>query len=147
MTQLTAKVDGRPVSLDSLSWPPMNFGQFRADVPQGRYELAIPREAFVERLSPAYDQCAAELQADDCHDADAVPHLREIGYPPFAEVLDHPRQLHELVAIFLYEDVFAEFLPRPSSAPKFLLNSVDEVVATETSVILRGQGYARDRGE
>ncbi len=147
MTQLTAKVDGRPVSLDSLSWPELNFGQFRADVPQGRYELAIPREAFVERLSPAYDLCAAELQADDCHDSDAVPHLREIGYPPLAKVLDHPRQLYELVAIFLYEDVFAAFLSHPSSAPKFLLNSVDEVVATETAVILRGRGCYWDRGE
>jgi hypothetical protein len=78
---MIAKVDGYQVSADALWWPAMNFNQFNWDKPLGMYNLEIPRAAFCERLRSVYEQCAAELKADDVYDPDGVPHLREIGYP------------------------------------------------------------------
>ncbi len=138
---MIARVDGQPVPPHTLGWPAMNFGQFRWDAPLGSYVLEIPREAFVERLHAAYERYAAELRADDLHDPDGVPHLREIGYPPLGVVLDHPRQFEELVRVFLYEDVFAAFLPPPSPAATFLLNSVDSATVSAELVVIRGRGY------
>src|SRR5262249_40118004 len=117
---MIAWVDGQPVPPGALWWPAMNFAQFRRDAPLGNYALEIPRVAFIERLQPAYEQCVAELRADDVHDPAGVPHLREIGYPPLGVVLDYPRQFAELVRVFLYEDVFEAFLPPRSPAAQFL---------------------------
>jgi hypothetical protein len=138
---LQATVDGLPMPLHSLWYFEMNFGQLREDwgVP-ATYELTVPRSEFIERLEPSYLQLVAELQADEPNDPDGAPYLREIGYPPLALLLDHPRQFFAVVEVFLYDDVFRRFLSGCSS-PTFWINSVDEVQTRADTVSLRGRGY------
>jgi hypothetical protein len=139
---MIARVDGEIVLADTLWWPAMNFDQFRWDYPLGEYELELPRGAFVERLGKAYQRYVTELQADDA----LVPHqlqspLREAGYPPLAELPDHPAALFEAVRVYLSDDLFAAFLPRPPGAGRFMVNSIDAVWASPSVVVVFGCGY------
>ena len=139
---MLAKVDDNPVAADALWWPAMNFDQFRWDGSIGRYELTVPRSGFVERLSGTYTQCVRELQDDDRLVPGQRSPLRDAGYPSLDVVLDNPEARFELVEVFIYEDVFEAFLPHPFSAEaRFMINSVDEVVSNQESVMIRGRGY------
>jgi len=139
---MLAKVDDNPVPPDALWWPAMNFDQFRWGGTIGRYELAIPRADFVERLGGAYAQCVRELQDDDRLVPGQRSPLRNAGYPSLDAVLDNHEARFELVEVFIYEDVFQAFLPHPFSAEaRFMINSVDEVVSTQGSMVIRGRGY------
>lgn len=40
----------------------MNYNQFRWDHPIGNYELLIPRDEFVARLTSTYGQLIADLR-------------------------------------------------------------------------------------
>lgn len=139
---MIARVDGEVVAADALWWPAMNFDQFRWDHPLGAYELELPRAVFVERLGPACRQCAAELRADDALVPGQSPSpLGEAGYPPLAELPDHPAAFFEAVQVYLWEDLFAAFLPCPPGAGRFMVNSIDAVSASPTVVVVRGRGY------
>jgi|SRR5579864_5299756 len=139
---MIARVDGAVVPADALWWPAMNFDQFRWDYPLGGYELELPRAAFVERLGAAYQWCAAELRADDALVPDQSPSpLRDAGYPPLAELPDHPAAFSEAVRVYLWDDLFAAFLPCPPGAGRFMVNSIDAVSASPAVVVIRGRGY------
>jgi hypothetical protein len=140
---MLAKVDDSPVAPAALWWPAMNFDQFRWDGSIGRYELVLSRADFLQRLAGTYEQCVRDLMDDDqmVPDQDASP-LRDAGYPPLDVLLDNAAARFELVKVFLYDEVFASFLPHsPSTAARFMINSVDEVAATPELVVIRGRGY------
>jgi hypothetical protein len=141
--RMTARVDGEVVAADTLWWPAMNFGQFRRPAPVGAYELEFPRAEFVTRLDRAYRQCVAELRADDALVPEPSPSpLRDAGYPPLAELPDHPAALREAVRVFLWADLFGAALPHPpSAAARFMVNSVEAVSASPAVVVVRGRGY------
>jgi hypothetical protein len=139
---MIARVDGEAVAPDALWWPAMNFDQFRWDHPPSGYELELRRAAVVERLGAAYRQCAAELRADDALVPDQSPTpLRDAGYPPLAELPDLPAAFFEAVRVYLWEDLFAAFLPCPPGAGRFMANSIDVVSALPAVVVVRGRGY------
>jgi hypothetical protein len=135
-------VDDNPLPPAALWWPAMNFDQFRWDGTVGRYELQLPRVEFVRRLSDTYAHCVRELQEDDRLFPGQRSPLRDAGYPSLDALLDNPEARFELVEVFIYEDVFEEFLPHPFSAEaQFMINSIDEVLLNQESVVIRGRGY------
>jgi hypothetical protein len=140
---MLAKIDNKPVASDALWWPAMNFNQFRWDGSIGWYELALSRADFLQRLAGAYEQCVRELKEDDrmVPGQDPSP-LRDAAYPPLDLLLDNAAARFELVKFYIYEEVFESFLPyAPSAMARFMINSVDEVMATPELVIIRGRGY------
>lgn len=140
---MIASVDGRPMPPEALWWPAMNFGQFRWDGTVGHYKLDVPRAEFVERLGDAYARLVEELRFDDRLVPDQKPTpLRQAGYPPLDAVLDDAAARVELLDVFLWDDFLGEFVPyRRSRASRFMINSIEEVEASPTSVVVRGRGY------
>jgi hypothetical protein len=144
---MIARVDGKVVVAEALRWPAMNFDQFRWNYPLGGYELELPRAAFFDRLGAAYRQCAAELRADDALvPAQSPSPLRDTGYPPLADLPDHPAALFEAVQVYPWEDLFAASLPCPPGAGRFMINSVDAVSASAAVVVVVGRGYHAGAG-
>ena len=139
---MIAKLDGRPVPLATFWWRQTDSAQASPNAQSGQYELAIPRVMFIKRLHSRYEQCVTELRAGDQAMPDIICPLRAIGYPPLAEVLRHARALEYVLRVFLYKDVFAAVVPL-SPLADFMLDSVDKVIATSTSVWIRGSGYHR----
>jgi len=138
---MIARVDGEVVAADTLWWPALNFDQFRWDHPPGGYELALPRAEFGGRLGPAYRRCVDELRADDLIVPGQRSPLRTAGYPPLDELPDHPAALFEAVRVYLWDDLFAAFLPCPPGAGRFMVNSIDAVSASPSVVVVQGRGY------
>mgnify|MGYP006290694643 CR=1 FL=1 len=138
---MVARVDGVDVSVDVLWWRELNFNQFRWPGRVGTYELEIPRSDFLERLGPAYRECVAELQPDDPSAGDPESPLSIAGYPPLEELQAHPPALVEAVSGYLSDDLLAAFVPFVPSAAKFMVNSIDDVSASSTVVVIRGRGY------
>jgi hypothetical protein len=139
---MIARVDRAMVPIDVLWWPAMNFGQFRWDHPIGVYELELSRAVFVERLGTAYQNCAAELQADDALVRHQEPSpLRDAGYPALAELPEHEAAFLEVVRVYLWDDVLTNFLPCPPAAGRFMVNSIDTVWASPSMVAISGRGY------
>jgi hypothetical protein len=115
---MLAKVDGNHVEPGVLWWPEINFDQFRWDRAIGMYELEFPRTDFVQRLAGIYAQCVHELREDDRLVPDQSPSpLRDAGYPPLDAVLDNAEARKELIAVFLYEEVFEAFLSHRPARP------------------------------
>lgn len=138
-----AKVDGKPIEAEGLWRPVMNFNQFRWKGTIGQYELQIPRDEFVRRLSNDYAKVVEDLQEDDriVPDKDPSP-LRDAEYAPLNIVLENPTARFELVRIYLYEEVFTAFLAQmPSGPTQFMINSVEAVDLQADQVVMRGRGY------
>lgn len=139
---MLVRIDGLPATRDALWWPSMNFDQFRWDKPIGNYELTVPRAEVLRRLRAVYDQCVSELRADDRVDPAHVSPLRQGEYPPLEKVLDIPAARLELFSVYMWDDLYSKFIPHPpSSAARFMVNSLEEVAATDDAVIIRGRGY------
>ncbi len=138
---MIARVDGEVVAPEGLWWPAMNYNQFRWPEPLGSYELELPRAEFVGRIGPAYRQCVAELRADDLLVPDQEFPLKDAGYPPLDELPDHPAAFFEAARVFLWDDLFAAFLPCSPGAGRFMLNSIDAVSASHSVVVVQGRGY------
>lgn len=138
---MIARVDGDVVSLEGLWWPALNYGQFRWPERLGSYELEIPRAEFIERLGSAYRQCVLELRADDLIEPDQQFPLKAAGYPSLDVLPDHAAALLETIQTFLWDDLFAEFLPCPPGAGRFMLNSIDAVTARTLMIVVSGRGY------
>jgi hypothetical protein len=138
---MIARVDGEVVATDALWWPAMNFDQFRWGHPLGDYELEVPRDEFVGRLGPAYRQCVADLRADDLLVPGHRSPLSDAGYPPLDELPAHPAAFFEAVRVYLWDDLFAAFLPCPPGAGRFMVNSIDAVSASPSVVVVSGRGY------
>jgi hypothetical protein len=136
-----ARVDGKVVSPEVLWWPAMNYDQFRWDYRLGGYELELPRAEFVKRLEPPYQECVAELRADDLIEPEWDTQLRNSGYPPLEVLMTFPETFCRVVKVFLWDEVFAVFLPCPEGAGKFMVNSIDEAWASPSLVFVRGRGY------
>jgi hypothetical protein len=140
---MLAKVDDRPVALDALWWPGMNFGQYRWEGSIGRYQLEVERAVFVERLAEMYGQCVRELRGDDSLVREQEPSpLRDRGYPPLDTVLEDAAARFELFSVYLYEKVFEAFVPYPpSGAAIFMINSIDAVELRADALVICGRGY------
>jgi hypothetical protein len=138
---MIARVDGEIIVPDGLWWPAMNYNQFRWPEPLGMYELELERAEFVGRLSTAYRQCVAELRADDLLVPDQDSPLKSAGYPPLDELPDSPAAFFEAVQVYLWDHLFAAFLPCPPGAGRFMLNSIDAVCASTSVVVVCGRGY------
>jgi hypothetical protein len=138
---MLARVDGELVAPNALWWPAMNFDQFRWDHPLGDYELELPMAAFVERLGPAYRQCVADLRADDLLVPIQQSPLKIADYPPLHLLPEHTTAFFEAVRLYLWDDLFTEFLPCPPGAGRFMVNSIDAVSASASMVVVRGRGY------
>ncbi len=138
---MIARVDREIVEPDSLWWPAMNYNQFRWDYPLGIYDLELPRDIFLERLFPAYLECVAELRADDLIDPNQESPLKAADYPPLELLLGNPEALFEVMTVYLWEDLFAAFLKCPVDGGRFMVNSIDEIVADSFVVRVRGRGY------
>lgn len=139
---MIARVDGEVVAVEGLWWPAMNYNQFRWDYPLGGYELELSQAEFVERLSPAYRRCVAELRADDLlvPNQESSP-LKSADYPPLDTLPDHPDAFLEAMRVYLWDELFAAFLSCPPEAGQFMVNSIDAVSASKSVVIVRGRGY------
>ncbi len=143
---MIARVDGKIVSPDTLWWPTMNFGQFRWEHPIGNYELELPWVEFAEHLEDSYHRCTAELKADDLLVPNQSPCLlRDSGYPPFADLPNHPAALLEALRVYLWDNLFITFLPCPPGEGCFMVNSIDGVLASSSVVIVQGRGYHASR--
>ncbi len=138
---MIARVDGEVVAPDGLWWPAMNYNQFRWPEPLGGYELELPRAEFVGREDPLYRQCVAELRADELLVPGQRSPLSDAGYPPLDELPAHPAAFFEAVRVYLWDDLFAAFLPCPRGAGRFMVNSIDAVSASPSVVVVRGRGY------
>lgn len=138
---MIARVDGRVVAPEALWWPAMNYNQFRWDFPLGTYNLELPRATFVERLLSAYCQCVTELRADDLLVPDQQSPLKSADYPALELLPEHPDAFFEAVHVYLWEDLFAQFLPCPPGSGFFMINSIDSVCANASMVEVRGRGY------
>lgn len=138
---MIARVDGEVVSPEMLWWPEMNFDQFRWPGRIGAYELEIPSTVFVEGLKPAYQQCAAELRADDLHGTDPESPLTAAAYPSLEELLHYPAALFEAVGVYLWSDLLGKFLVFRPQAARFMVNSIEAVSASSSVVVVRGRGY------
>jgi hypothetical protein len=139
--RMIALVDGEVVAPDTLWWPVMNYNQFHWDHPLGEYELELLRAEYVERLTPAYRQCVTELRADDLLVPDQESPLKSADYPLLDALPDYPAAFFEAMRVYLWDDLFAAFLPCPPGAGRFMVNSIDTVSATPSVVVVRGRGY------
>jgi hypothetical protein len=138
---MIARVDGEVVPPSSLWWPELNFDQFRWPGRVDDYELEIARADFVDRLAIVYQQCVAELRADDKLVPGGHSPLTNADYPSLDKLPDHPAAFFEAVRVYLWNNLFAAFLPGPAEAGRFMVNSIDSVSASSAVVVVRGRGY------
>lgn len=119
----------------------MNFGQYSGPGPIASYELEIPLAAFFERLGPAYEQCRAELKADKEMVPDQFCPLHEVGYPPLEKLVGFPFVFFHVSKDYLWNEILEAFLPFCEAEARFMINSVETVLASSVVVVVAGHGY------
>jgi hypothetical protein len=83
----------------------------------------------------------AELRADDLLVPGQQSPLKSADYPSLELLPEHPDAFFEAVQVYLWEDLFAKFLPCPPGSGSFMINSIDSVGADASVVHIRGRGY------
>ena len=139
----TLQIDGKPTELGTCGTNDgLGFGEFSA---QGlvihRYVFTASAEEVVAAFSPAFDELVEEMREDDKLDS-APSALQRMGYPTLPGAFAQPRELAEVIDIFLDRDILAHFAPF-TDASRFVINSVDGLSVTESAVTIEGRCFAR----
>ena len=106
-----------------------------------RYVFSASAEEVIAAFSRAFDELAEEMRVDDKADSSQSA-LQRMGYPPLRGAFAHPRELTEVIEIFLGRDILAHFVPSTDES-KFVINSIEALSVTESAVTIEGRCFAR----
>ena len=132
---------GGRVDVTALTVREMNFGQhFRTpDLPMSRYEIRVERALVASFLVEEIRElrvCVEQEEEDERDDLDRELVAR--GGPEPKRLLEDPVLGAAFVQYFAYEFVLSCLSAPRSATPRWVVNSVDEVVLDGDDVILRG---------
>lgn len=137
-------VNESPLAHGFVTFRDLGFGEnLQGDAIPYRIELDFDElsNSFQQKANDFIEQC----RLDDLSLVEAdIPKLRDLGYPPFQELLkDEPEFSLELVQDYLYFELLNYlFTARPVDA-KFVINDIGSIQVQDGEIIINGSGFAK----
>jgi hypothetical protein len=122
----------------------LGYGRFDAPgLEVHRYEFSASADEIILALSSAFAALVAEMKVDDLLDGEPSALMR-MGYPTLREAFHWPRELREVVEVFLHNEILVAFMPFTDQSD-FVINSTDEIHINESGLRLLGRCFRRRR--
>ena len=136
-------LDGAPVDRAILGTNDgLNYGRFDAPgLEVRRYELLASAEEVIAAFSSAFTVLVEEMRVDDLRD-DEPSALMRMGYPTLREAFRWPRELCEVIDIFLDVEILSFFAPFTAES-QLVINSTDEVRIDDLGLHIVGRCFRR----
>ena len=141
------EIGGAAIRLNNVQVRDIGFAQSDMISSSKDYSLVVSRHEFVQRMREQYDSWIADQKQSDRETV--VPHpeyLQKLNYPSLDAFIKHPVEFSDFFSGFIAQETLAAIitgLPRGHKLDdvSWVINSLDSLEVTSSSVILRGSAF------
>lgn len=129
--------------IEKIGYREFGFGK-KVNLNTCSYLIKIAKDKFVNLMESIYDECIEELRRDDEITGEFDPPFPgATGYPPLKVFIEEHKEAFTEFFRTYFEWDFLSLLLSNENEPIYVINSIDSIEITDSSVIVTGEAYKR----
>lgn len=146
------EIGGAAIQVNNVQIRDIGFAQSDMISSSKDYSLVVSRHEFVQKMRKQYDSWIADQkQADREWPVPHPEYFKKLDYPSLETFIKHPVEFSDFFSGFIAQETLAAIitaLPRGHKLDdiSWVINSLDSLEVTSSSVILKGAAWERRRG-